>query len=271
MKPRVVILGAGFGGLELATILSDTFGDTMDIVLVDKADSFVLGFSKLDVMFGKQMPADIHHPYRHIVKPGVRFLQSTVRAIDPIARRVVTDHGTFDAEVLVVALGADLDPAATPGLVEGGSEFYTVEGAETLRDILPRFEKGHAIVGVTSTPFKCPPAPSETALLLHDYLVARGCRSDTEISLVMPYDIPIPPSPETSQALLATFTESWHPVHQRQSGYSARSSPQDRHTQRWERAALRLVSGYPGASCSECGRGIRTYRRWLDTCGQSHA
>ena len=74
MKTRVVVLGAGFGGLELTTILSDAFGDAIDIVLVDKGDSFVFGFSKLDVMFGRQLPAAVRDPY-HIVKPGVRFLQ----------------------------------------------------------------------------------------------------------------------------------------------------------------------------------------------------
>ena len=117
MKTRVVVLGAGFGGLELTTILSDAFGDAIDIVLIDKDDAFVFGFSKLDVMFGRKVPADVRHPYRDIVKPGVRFLQSTVRSIDPVARRVVTDAGTFEADVLVVALGADIDPASTPGLV----------------------------------------------------------------------------------------------------------------------------------------------------------
>ena len=75
---------------------------------------------------------------------------------------------------MVVALGADLDPAATPGLLEGGHEFYTVAGAFALRDVLADFAGGRVIVGVPSTPFKCPPAPSETALLLHDYLVDRG-------------------------------------------------------------------------------------------------
>ena len=207
MKTRVVVLGAGFGGLELTTILSDAFGDAIDIVLIDKSDAFVFGFSKLDVMFGRQMPADVRHPYRDIVKPGVRFLQSTVRSIDPAARRVVTDAGTFEADVLVVALGADLDPAATPGLVEGGHEFYSVAGAFALRDVLPRFERGAAIIGVTGKSFKCPPAPSETALLLHDYLTARGRREATEISVVMPFGTPIPPSPDTSQAILAAFAE----------------------------------------------------------------
>jgi sulfide:quinone oxidoreductase len=207
MKTRVVVLGAGFGGLELTTILSDAFGDALDITLIDKGDTFVFGFSKLDVMFGRQKPADVRHPYRDIVKPGVRFLQSTIRSIDPAARRTVTDAGTFDADVLVVALGADYDMAATPGLVEGGHEFYTVAGAIALREVLPRFERGPAIVGVCGKSFKCPPAPSEAALLLHDYLTARGRRGATEISVVMPFGTPIPPSPDTSQAILAAFAE----------------------------------------------------------------
>src|ERR1700733_1361120 len=100
MRTRVVVLGAGFGGLELTTILSEAFGEAIDIVLIDKSDTFVFGFSKLDVMFGRQLPAEVRHPYREIVKPGVRFVQSTVRSIDPAARRVVTDAGTFDADVL---------------------------------------------------------------------------------------------------------------------------------------------------------------------------
>jgi sulfide:quinone oxidoreductase len=207
MKTRVVVVGAGFGGLELTTILSEAFGDAMDIVLIDKGDAFVFGFSKLDVMFGRQMAAAVRHPYRDIVKPGVRFLQSTVRSIDPAARRVVTDAETFEADVLVVALGADYDLAATPGLVEGGHEFYTVAGALALRDVLPGFEQGRAIVGVCGKSFKCPPAPSEAALLLHDYLTVRGRRAATDISVVMPFGTPIPPSPDTSRAILAAFAE----------------------------------------------------------------
>src|ERR1700677_4827752 len=120
MRTRVVVLGAGFGGLELTSILSEALGDAIDIVLIDKSDVFVFGFSKLDVMFGRKRAAEVRYPYRDIVKPGVRFLQTTVRSFDPAARSVVTDAGTFDADILVVALGADLDPAATPGLLEGG-------------------------------------------------------------------------------------------------------------------------------------------------------
>jgi len=204
---RILVLGAGFGGLELTTTLSDEFGADADIVLIDKADGFVFGFSKLDVMFGRTTADAVVHPYRDLVKPGVQFVQTTVRSIDPSARRVETDAGPFDADILVVALGADLDPAATPGLVEGGHEFYTVEGAFALREVLANFPGGRVIVGVTSTPFKCPPAPSETALLVHDMLTRRGLREASDISLVMPMGVPIPPSPGASEALLAAFVE----------------------------------------------------------------
>lgn len=211
---RVVVLGAGFGGLELASRLSEEFGADADVVLIDKSDGFIFGFSKLEVMFGREDPEAVHHPYAGLVKPGVRFVQATIRSIDPVAKRVDTDAGAFDADILVVALGADLDPAATPGLVEGGHEFYTVDGAFALRDVLAAFDGGRVVVAVTSLPFKCPPAPSETALLMHDFLLARGARDRSTISLVMPLPVPIPPSPAASELVLGAFAErgiDWYP------------------------------------------------------------
>jgi len=165
---RVLVLGAGFGGLELSTSLSEEFGDELDLVLIDQGEGFVFGFSKLDVMFGRAPAAAVVHPYRDLAKPGVRFVQTTIRSIDPTAKRVETDSGVFEADVMVIALGAELDPAATPGLVESGHEFYTVPAAFALREVLARFDGGRVVVGVTSTPFKCPPAPSEAALLMHE-------------------------------------------------------------------------------------------------------
>jgi len=204
---RMLVLGAGFGGLELTTRLSDELGDEVEVTLIDQAEGFVFGFSKLDVMFGRALPTSVVHPYQDLVKAGVRFVQTTVRSIDPAARRVETDAGPFDADIMVVALGADLHPSDTPGLLEGGNEFYTVAGAFGLRDVLANFDGGRVIVGVTSTPFKCPPAPSETALLMHDHLTARGVRESSNISLVMPLPVPIPPSPGASEALLVAFAE----------------------------------------------------------------
>jgi len=207
MKLRVVVLGAGFGGLELSTLLSERISDRLDLTLIDKSDSFYFGFSKLDVMFGKKSSDAVKLSYNSIIKPGVNFKQETITEIDPVAKRVTTDKEVYQADVLVIALGADYDIEATPGLVEGGNEYYSFDGAEKLREVIPAFTKGPAIVGVASAPFKCPPAPSEAALLLHDDLVKKGVRSDCEISIVMPFGLPIPPSPSSSKALLKAFAE----------------------------------------------------------------
>ena len=207
MQTRVLVLGAGFGGLELTTLLSEALGEQAGVTLIDKNDSFVFGYSKLDVMFGRLTLDAVKLPYSRIARPGVRFLRQTVTAIDPERRRVVTDGGTHEADFLVVALGADYDLAATPGLADGVNEFYSVANANRLRDILPRFSRGHAVIGICDAPFKCPPAPSEAALLLHDSLAARGVRGDCAITLVMPFGTPVPPSPETSDALVAAFAE----------------------------------------------------------------
>jgi sulfide:quinone oxidoreductase len=207
MSTRIVILGAGFGGLELSTMLSEALGDTVDVTLIDKSDAFVFGFSKLDVMFGRTMPDAVRLAYSEIAKPGVRVVRETVTAIDPEARRVTTDAGIHEADVLVIALGADYDMDATPGLAQGGNEFYSVAGAERLAGIIPTFSQGHAVIGVCGAPFKCPPAPSECALLLDDELTARGVRDACQISFVIPLGTPVPPSPETSAALMKEFAE----------------------------------------------------------------
>jgi sulfide:quinone oxidoreductase len=203
----VLVLGAGFGGLELSTRLSEELGDQVDITLIDRADAFVFGFSKLDVMFGKRAPDDVRMQYGDITTPQLRFRQETITKIDPVHRRVTTDLDAYEADVIIVALGADYDLAATPGLADAGNEFYTVAGATALRDILPTFRAGTAIVGVCGAPFKCPPAPSEAAFLLDEFLRDRGARDDVRIQVVIPFGTPIPPSPATSEAILATFAD----------------------------------------------------------------
>lgn len=206
MKKRILVLGAGFGGLELSTMLSEAFGDTIELTLIDKNDSFYFGFSKLDVMFGRAQPDAVRLPYKKFTRPGVRLLQETILKIDPAAKRVTTYRGTHEADFLVVALGADYNFAATPGMADA-TEFYTLEGATQLGEMLRTFTKGRILIAVGGAPFKCPPAPSEAALMMHDYLTTRGIRSACEITLILPLEVPIPPSPETSRALLTAFAE----------------------------------------------------------------
>jgi sulfide:quinone oxidoreductase len=199
---HVLILGAGFGGLELSSRLSDELRGEVQVTLIDRNDGFTFGFSKLDILFGRTDAASARLLYRDIAKPGVEFRQETVTAIDPAARRVTTDRGAYDADILVVALGAEYDMDATPGLAEGGHEYYSIPGAERLRDALPGFGGGTILLGILGQPFTCPPAPFEGAFLLHDQLVERGIREATEMRVLAPMAAPVPVTPEVSRRFL---------------------------------------------------------------------
>ena len=88
MPPRILVLGAGFGCLELCSTLSAALGADVDVTLIDRADAFTFGYAKLDVMFGRAALDDVRLPYRRFLKPGVRFLQDSIVSFDPVARRV---------------------------------------------------------------------------------------------------------------------------------------------------------------------------------------
>jgi len=199
MRRHVLILGAGFGGLELATRLSETMSDAVRVTVLDRNDAFHFGFSKLEVMMGRQSADAVRLPYRDFAKDGVEFRQETVLAIDAVARRVQTDVRTHDADFLVIAMGADYDVAATPGLEEGGHEYYTLAGAERLRDALADFDGGRVLVSVLGQPFKCPPAPFEGSFLLHERFTELGIRDAVQMTTTFPMQRPVPVTGEVSQ------------------------------------------------------------------------
>src|SRR4029077_3845897 len=95
---KILVLGAGFGGLELCTLLSEALGDSIEITLIDKSDHFVFGFSKLDILFGHTEPQAVRLPYANFVKAGVQLIKQTATKIDPIAKRVTTNAGSYTAD-----------------------------------------------------------------------------------------------------------------------------------------------------------------------------
>jgi sulfide:quinone oxidoreductase len=199
VSKHVVILGAGFGGLELATRLSETSADAVRVTLIDRNDSFFFGFSKLEVMLGRESATDIMLPYSEFVKEGVEFRRETVTGVDPVARRVSTDGGSYDADFVVVALGADYDFDATPGFEQGGHEYYTLAGAERLRDEFASFKGGKVLLSILGQPFKCPPAPFEGSFMLDEHFKQAGIRDAVEMTTTFPMSRPVPVTGEVSQ------------------------------------------------------------------------
>ena len=206
MSTRVVILGAGFGGLELSSRLSAELADQVEVTVIDQSDSFLFGFSKLDVMFARQTMDEVRIPYRTITKPGVTFRQETVAPSIPNASRWSPTQACT-TPMCWWSPWAPIWPRGNPGLEECGHEFYSPEGAARVRDVLAAFAGGNVVIAVLGGFFKCPPAPYETAFMLHDYLSRRGVRDATTIHLVTPMPKPIPISDETSDALIGLLDE----------------------------------------------------------------
>jgi sulfide:quinone oxidoreductase len=120
---------------------------------------------------------------------------------------VETDEGSYEADVLAIAMGAGYDIAATPGFAEGGLEYYSVAGAERMGEVIPRFDSGRLVIAILGQPFKCPPAPFEAALLLHDHFSERGVREAVEIRVLGPMAAPVPITEEVSHEILKALKE----------------------------------------------------------------
>lgn len=198
MAKHILILGAGFGGLEAATSLRKKLDDSYKITLIDKNDFFIIGFTKFDVMFGRRTVSDVKSYYKNIAGAGIHFVRDTIEQIDPENRTVKTGTGTFSGDFMIVALGADLAPQAIPGFSEAGHEFYTLAGAEKLFPVIDRFRAGTLVLSIFSKPYKCPPAPYEAALQLHDFFSQKGVRDNITIKMLIPAPTPLPIAKEVS-------------------------------------------------------------------------
>jgi len=201
MVKDILILGAGFGGLEASTSLREKLDDSFNITLIDKNEFFTIGFTKFDVMFGRRSAEDVKSYYKNIKGDGIIFVKDTIELIDPENKIVKTQRSEFLYDFLIIALGADLSPDAIPGFVEGGYEFYSLQGAQKLYPVINNFNSGTILISIFDKPYKCPPAPYEAALLLHDYFLEKGIRGNVQINVLIPGPTPLPVAPNVSSQI----------------------------------------------------------------------
>jgi sulfide:quinone oxidoreductase len=205
---NVVILGGGSGGLATAGRLKELLGDKVNITTIDKESTFVMGFSLLRVMIGEKTEQEVGVPKEKISQKGIKFVNSEVNEIDTTEKNVVkTGQGEFAYDYLVVALGAELAPEKVPGF-ESAFHMYTLEDAKKLRDALSSFRGGSLRLIVSSTPFKCPAAPYEAAMLIDDYLRRKGLRDKSDIQVFTPEPLPMPVAgPDVGNAVVSMLSE----------------------------------------------------------------
>jgi sulfide:quinone oxidoreductase len=209
MSRQVVVLGGGVGGLAVADALRGVLPDGDRIFVVDRATEGILGLSLLWVMRGWREPDDVRFTRSVLAGRGIEFVAAQVTEIRADERRVKTDAGELEYDALVIALGAQLDLDLLPGLREAlasgvAGEYYTLDGATSLRGQLPELEGGRVCFVVSGVPFKCPAAPYEGALLLDDLCRERGVREAVDIDILTPEPHPMPVAgPAVGEALVS--------------------------------------------------------------------
>jgi sulfide:quinone oxidoreductase len=188
----VLVLGGGIGGLIAARELRRRLDSTDRVVLVDRRSTSSFAPSLLWVMSGARRAEQIAIDLRRLRRRGIEIVAADVVAIEAEAGKVATRDGELAYDRLVVALGADLAPEALPGFSEGAHNVYTLEGATSAGEELRRLREGRVTVLVSRTPYKCPAAPYETALLADAVLRGRGVRDRCSVDVYTPEPFPMP-------------------------------------------------------------------------------
>jgi sulfide:quinone oxidoreductase len=218
MAQTVLILGGGVGGLVAANALRRKLPKEHRVVLIDREAAFVFAPSFLWLMTGGRTAAKISRPLARLQKKGVEVIRGEIQRINAERREVIVDGTTLTGDFLIVALGAELAPDAIPGLAQAGHTFYTLSGAEALRDALSGFTGGRLVVLTAAPAYKCPAAPYEAAMLIESHLRKRHLREQTQIDVYAaepgPMGVAGPAVSGAVRQMVEALGIAYHPQHQ---------------------------------------------------------
>jgi sulfide:quinone oxidoreductase len=221
---RILILGAGFGGLATANILQKNlsfYSNEHQISIVDSKDYFIMGLVNLWILSGTRTLEDSKVALSRLENKGITYLNGKITAIDPVSR-TVTIKGTstlrLEYDYLVIALGVEFALENVKGFLEnGGFNLYDAEQVPKLREKILSLKKGRIAICITSLPYKCPPAPFEASLLINNILVKNGTRDSINIDIYAPTPIVLPVAgSKVSQDVINLLDDShinFHPLH----------------------------------------------------------
>lgn len=221
MKPTILVLGGGIGGITVAKQLRNEMGNEdginlARILVFEKEKSTLFAPSLTWMMVGKRKEKQISHPMDGIEFGGVEIVYGKIESIDPGTRTVISGGNEYRGDYIVISLGAEKRDAYD--LNRFGHNFYTSEGASDFYKELSQFKSGNIAVTVSSLPHTSPVAPYEAALLIEDTIREKGCRDAAEITLYTPESRPMPFANEKISAAVRRLMEEkgiqYRPKHQ---------------------------------------------------------
>lgn len=191
MSKTILIVGGGLAGTIVANGLCRQLGDELrsgavTLTMLGTTETHMYQPGLLYVPFGRIREAELFRDQRKVLDKRVNFFVDPAKHIDVEKNQVSTESGrTFKYDYMVIATGSRLMPQNIPGMKEAGHWFYDIEGARKLRDALANFQGGKIVINVNA-PHKCPVAPLEVTLMVHEYMKARGLGDKTEVTYTYP-------------------------------------------------------------------------------------
>ncbi|NEO26608.1 MAG: FAD-dependent oxidoreductase, partial [Kamptonema sp. SIO4C4] len=132
-RTRIVIIGAGFGGLQAAQSLS---GANAEVLLIDRHIHHTFIPLLYQVATAQAEPTQIIYPIRTLLRrsPNVRFLMSEVHRVDFQTQTVETDHSLISYDYLVLATGSQTQFYGVAGAAQYALPLRSIDEAIAIRN-----------------------------------------------------------------------------------------------------------------------------------------
>ena len=194
MHKKVLIVGGGPGGCMTANRLAKATRNKiregqLEITLLSNSPSHIYEAGFLFMSLDLKNPEQFTREQKTLLDPAVNLVIDPAVKIDVQKEKVTGKSGReYGYDLLLIATGSEIRPDITPGMKEGGHDFYTLEGTAQLREKLIHFQGGK-ILCVVEMPHKCPVSFLEILFMIHDYYKRKGMRDRVELAYTYPFDV----------------------------------------------------------------------------------